>query len=491
MTHRRFVGLLTGTLCFAAPAGALAGGPDTAHYGRGTAGIFWFMHLSDSHIGASLFEGPNATAHFEFALDEGVQVIEPSFVVVTGDLCDGSISDIPATGQDQGEWDTYTGVVTQTGMTADFYFDLPGNHDGYGDIGMSYYLANSVQGQTNGALFTDWVVETPVGKAYYFFGLNSAGNGSGPFLEDPAFTPDEIDALEAGLQTHADAELAFVLAHHQLGYPDNSSQVVDAILTGGGAYYLHGHRHAYTEYLAGNGAIVVNEVDSLGKHGSDNIGVVVVDHNAVIARATDVNGAWPLVIISAPVSSTLRGDNTPHPYAYEVCKDRPDNPVRAVVFSIAETSEVSVAVGNLAPVAMALAPDSTKIWEAEVDTTTLTAGDHPVVVTATVAGDVVSETITTTFVDGPCEELPVEELPTGGAGGVGGSGGAVLGGYGGTGGVGGGFGGGLGQPPPAVEDDGGCGCRQAGAAVQDGRFASLALSLLGLALAAGRRRRRW
>jgi len=64
MTHRRFVGLLTGTLCFAAPAGALAGGPDTAHYGRGTAGIFWFMHLSDSHIGASLVEGQQGEDRF-------------------------------------------------------------------------------------------------------------------------------------------------------------------------------------------------------------------------------------------------------------------------------------------------------------------------------------------------------------------------------------------------------------------------------------------
>ncbi|MBW2456073.1 MAG: metallophosphoesterase [Deltaproteobacteria bacterium] len=486
MNNRRIAGLVTATLCLAAPSAALAGGPETAHHGRGTAGIFWFMHLSDSHIGASLFEGPDAAAHLEFAFDQGVQVIEPSFVVATGDLCDGSINDIPATGQDQGEWDTYSGLTTQFGMTADFYFDLPGNHDGYGDIGLNYYLANSVQGQAGGALYTDWVVQSPVGKEFYFFGLNSAGNGSGPFLEDPAFTGDEIAALEAGLQAHANAELTFVFAHHQLGYPDNSGQVVDAILTGGGAYYLHGHRHSYNEYLAGNATIVVNEIDSVGKHNTHNIGVGVIDHNAFVYRSTDVTGAWPLLIISAPVSNTLRGDSTPHPYAYDVCKDRTDNPVRAEVFSVAETSEVTVEVGGLPPVAMATAPDSTKIWEAEVDTTSLTAGDHAVVVTATVAGDVVQESITATFVEGPCEDLPIEAVPAaGGAGGAGGFGGQAVGGYGGFGGAGGGL-----APVPPVDEEGGCGCRQAGASQPAPRAAGLALGWLGLALLGYRRGRR-
>ncbi len=492
MTKRLLAGLLTTTFGLALSSTALAGGPDTAHHGRGTAGIFWFMHLSDTHIGASIFEGPDAAAHFEFALDEGVQVIEPSFVVATGDLCDGSINDIPATGQDQGEWNTYSGLTSQYGMTADFYFDLPGNHDGYGDVGLNYYLANSVQGQENGALFTDWVVETPVGRTFYFFGLNSAGNGSLPFVENPAFTGDEIAALEAGLQAHADAELAFVFAHHQLGYPDNSGQVVDAILTGGGAYYLHGHRHSYNEYLAGNASIVVNEIDSVGKHNTHNIGVGVIDHNAFVYRSTDVTGAWPLLIISAPVSSTIRGDNAPHPYAYEVCKDRTDNPVRAEVFSIAETSEVSVEVGGVPPVAMAPAPDEPKIWEAEVDTTSLEAGDHAVIVTATVGGEVVQETITSTFVEGPCEELPVEEVPpVGGAGGAGGFGGQAAGGFGGHGGYGGygGYGGSLPASPP-VDEEGGCSCRQVGGSHPNPGAAGLMLGWLGVALFGYRRNRR-
>ncbi len=474
---------LTLTLLLTTPSPASAGGPESAHYGRGSAGIFWFMHLSDSHIGASILEGPDATTHFEFALNQGVTVIDPAFVIASGDLCDGSVNGIPASGQDQEEWNTYSGVYTQAGMTADFFFDLPGNHDGYGDVGLSYYLANSLQGKTNGTLFTDWVVQTPTGKEFYFFGLNSAGNGSGPFLEDPAFTPDEIAALTVGMQDHADAELTFVFAHHQLGYPDNSSYIVNAILDNGGAYYLHGHRHSYTEYLAGNAAIVVNEVGSIGKYDNNNIGVGVIDHNAFVYRAADVTAAWPLVIISAPVSIALRGDNTPHPYAYDVCKDRPDNPVRAEVFSIAQTSEVTVAVGGLPTIQMTLAPDSEVIWEAEVDTTSLAAGDHDVVVTATVAGEVVHETIHASFVEGPCDELPVEGLPAGGAGGEGGVGGQGLGGQGGA---PGGSGGGDPGAPPATDSDGGCGCRQAGAPHRDLGATGLLLSMLAL----GRLRRR-
>lgn len=459
-----------------ASSSALAGGPESAHHGRGTAGVFWFMHLSDTHIGANAIEGPNATPHLERALGEAVSVIAPRFVAVTGDLTDGSKFGVPTAGQDQGQWDAYKQIYGQAGMTPDFFFDLPGNHDGYGDTGLSFYLANSVQGQHNQALYGSWEVQTPVGT-YFFFGLNSAGNGSGPFVEQPAFTADEIAALETGLASHASGELSFVLAHHRLTQPDNAAQVVDAIQTNGGAFYLHGHAHDYDAYTEAGGSIVVHEVGSLGKQDTANIAVGIVDHNAFIHRATDVTAPWPLVVVTTPVSTTLLGGEA-NPYAYTVCKDRPDNPFRAVVFAPEAPTEVTVQVAGLPAVPMALVPGTGSLWEAELDTSSLQAGTVDVTVTATFQGGATQETAAAEFVDGPCEALPDDGNGGSGGAGLGGAGGAAVGGQGGSG-AGSGSTGGAGVGNPAdPESASGCGCALPGRATGGGA----AVAVLGLAL---------
>jgi len=327
---------------------------------------------------------------------------------------------------------------------------------------------------------------------YLFFGMNSAGDGSGPFLEDPEFTSDEIAAFEDLLQSHSAAQLVFVAAHHRLTQPTNASQV-QSLLEGPGGYYLHGHVHEYDEYMTGD--VVVNEVDSLGKADDNNVGVGAVDHNGFVYRATSTSKPWPFVIVTAPMGIDLRGGGD-HPYAYSVCKDRTDNPVRALVFSNNAPAEVVVQIGTAPPAVMSPAGAPSGLWEGEVDTTSLPAGVHDITVTATAGGETAFHKIRTTFVDGPCDPLPVDPPPApdagvdggddggpdagveGGTGGSGGSGGGETGGTGGSGGssAAGGSGGGVADAgtqdgdadiddlfadPETATDDGGCGCRTA------------------------------
>jgi MYXO-CTERM domain-containing protein len=468
-----------------------AAGPASAHHARGSTNVFWFMHVSDLHIGSEWY--PDHLAHATFALNDAVHVIHPWFLVATGDLCDGSKGGIPTTGQDQSEWDSYKSLYTGAGLLPDFYFDLPGNHDGYGDVGMSFYLANSLQGSTTGSLFQAWTVEIPMGE-YLFFGMNSAGDGSGPFLEDPEFTADEIAALEDMMQSHASAQLVFLAAHHPLSDPKNGSQV-QSLLEGTGGYYLHGHVHAYEEYLADS--IVVNEVDSLGKASENNIAVGAVDHNGFVYRATGTSEPWPFVVVTAPMATELRGGGD-HPYDYAVCKDRADNPVRALVFTDGAPTDVIAQIGSAPAATMTPVGSPSGLWEAEVDTTGLTAGVHDVTVTATVGGETAFHKIRTEFVDGPCDPLPVDPPPVAdggvpedagdaggeadagaeaepdgsagsGGGGTGGSGGTAGGATGGTSGgaLDSGAAGDAGQDvdelfaDPTTSEDGGCGCRAA------------------------------
>jgi len=459
-----------------------AAAPSSAHLARDATGIFWFMHVSDLHTSCQ-WDPTDESKNIAFALGPAVQVIKPWFLVATGDLVDGSPNGLPTLGQSQQEWDEYKALYQAAGMTPDFYFDLPGNHDGYGDIGYHYYLANSLHGSTRHTTYVSWNVDTPLGT-YYFFGFSSAGVGSGAISEDPKFLDDQVAAFQDGLIQNADAQLVFVLAHHRITQPANSAPVIDALSGVGGGFYIHGHVHEYDEYTDGDPSIVACEVDSLGQKETNNIAVGAVDHNAFIYRVTSTKTPWPLVMITAPVSATLR-NGEPNPYAYTVCNERKDTPVRALVFGDGPTTAVAVQIDTLP--AKAMTEQQPNVWAAEVDTTPLSAGLHDVTVSVTVGGKAGFDKVVAQFVDGPCDPLP-DDSPqpdagtdgglddagdggdSGGAAGAGGSD-AGAGGAGGSGAAGSGgaasSGGAAGQAgatpsgqnaPAPVASDGGCSC---------------------------------
>jgi hypothetical protein len=93
---------------------AAAKGAGDAYHGRGSANVFWFVHISDLHIGASTVEDPqqNAAPHLEATLTTIVPAVDPSFVIASGDLCDGSWGVVPTIGKQQDEWDTYIDLYT-------------------------------------------------------------------------------------------------------------------------------------------------------------------------------------------------------------------------------------------------------------------------------------------------------------------------------------------------------------------------------------------
>jgi hypothetical protein len=413
----------------AVASAASAKGPADAYYGRGTSNVFWFMHVSDPHVGKSPVEDPTGQylPHFQKSLNQILPVLKPAFVIMTGDLTDASNGALPTVGQQQDEWDTYKSVYTAAGMKPDFYFDLPGNHDAYGESGsLSYFLKNSMQGQANGVPYVSWTVKIPDGEVL-FFGLNSDGTGSTPMTNPPPeFTDDELDFVEKAMNAHSDAKLMIVGGHQVLEGSVNVTRLENAFKSVGGGYYLHGHRHEYSEYLGVGGTVVVNEIGGLGKMDDDNIGVVAVDHNGLVYRATAVEKPWPFVVITAPMSSTLRNGGN-HPYAYQVCAARKNNPVRALVFADSAIAGAVAQIGSSPPSPMKPSAAASPLYEGEVDTTGLPAGPQTVTVTAKTASDQTSHSITVELVDGPCAALPVDP-GSGGAGGSAGGGGSDAGG---------------------------------------------------------------
>lgn len=421
--------LLSGASILALASSAHAASPEGARHARDADGLFWFMHISDLHIGASVIEGPQAKAHLQFALNQAVSVIKPKFVWSTGDLNDGSGkigvggTGIPTSGQSQTQWDWYKEVYQSAGMKLGFYYDLPGNHDVYADEGATFYLKNSLWGAATKKTWMDFAVETKTGD-YRFFGLDSTNDYFKPLSNCcPGFLDSQITELDSFLTRNAAAKLVFVAAHHSLdgngAEPTANADKVRALLKTHKAFYLHGDMHEYEEYLDSS-AIVVNQIGSLGKQAKNNIGVGVVDHDAFVYRATGTDNAWPLAILTTPPSENLR-DSGKNPYAYAVCKDRANNPFRAVSFSFTPPTRVTVKVGDLAEVVMKPVTGAfdfaSPIWQADVDTRSLVAASTNVTVRVEADGAVSTHQIVAKFAAGPCPPLPGDPVePTADAG---------------------------------------------------------------------------
>lgn len=96
----------------------------------------FFIHISDTHIGSGSLAIENFEAFLRY-MDSGL--IHPDCIVNTGDLTEGGTCFpgygfcIP-TGPDKNEWEAYYNILLRYPLVMEKYYDLPGNHDRYGQI---------------------------------------------------------------------------------------------------------------------------------------------------------------------------------------------------------------------------------------------------------------------------------------------------------------------------------------------------------------------
>lgn len=391
-----------GLLTMLVPAGA--GNPPNPAYSPENTRIFWFVHLSDTHIGAS---GDSDSSNLQWIVSTGRSVIAPSFMVVTGDLTDstnGNIFGFP-NGPYQSEWDQYKNILAAAGVDATWYYDLPGNHDAYNDRTFAYYRANSIQGRMTGGMQVTWTRTFDWGK-YHFLGINTADNtGAGFSLVSPYGDHAGLDTTELAFITsdlnntaNADADLTMVFGHHPVTSTGDSQdtylyyghqEFVAALDTHAGSLFGYGHTHAqsdvqftgntYTGVMTGGGVRYLN-IASLGKSSSNNYDIIAVDCNGVSSVPATV-GTWPVVLITAPVSRML--GTTVNPYSYTV-PAAASNPIRALVFDPGAISSVAFRVdaeSNWHP--MTVVAGNPKLYEGVWNASTLSTGDHTITVQAT------------------------------------------------------------------------------------------------------------
>lgn len=350
---------------------ALALDPHGARYLDDAGELFWFLQLSDTHVGADMIYGTQDTDNLSWTIEAAAEVILPEFIVCTGDLVDATNGYLVPTAQYQEEWDEYNETLADQVVT--FFHDIPGNHDTYYDEGATYYLGNTLIGTAYGQWHEAWSHAFPYGE-YLFVGLNSADTtGSWAGFDSPGIDEDERAFLEESLDAYPDARLAFVFSHHPAESLEQGGDETQVILQERGvSAWAAGHWHSHAQSFEGETLHLV--LDSAGKSEGDNLALFAVDHDGVSLRSFDI-GSWPMVQITAPVDAGLGGGN---PYAKLVSAQHDANPVRALVFDENTPDAVMFWVDDGEEQAMEEVAPS--VWQGSFDATLYEQGVHELTV---------------------------------------------------------------------------------------------------------------
>ena len=349
--------------------------PDEVQYRSDAEDLFWFVAVTDSHIGASLMGGQQDTENLNFATSELLDTVQPQFLAHLGDLVDATGGGLVPVGQFDEEWNNYKAIVDGNGMTADFYHDLPGNHDQYGDPGLPRYLANSVQGRATGKLQHSWTVKT-AHSDFLFLGMRTCNT-------DGAFWPADHAGLESGdlewaageLAAAPDTDVLTVLGHHPVSnFESGKNEFRDFLEQEGASAYLFGHTHDYSMKWQDQ-TLHVN-LASLGKSKQLQVGLFAFDGRGLSARAFDI-GQWPMLLVTAPLHAGLAGN---HKHDYKIPDYMTQAPIRAIAFHPDGIDSVTAVLDSTTEIAMV--PVADHVWQGYFDASVLDLYPHEIVVTA-------------------------------------------------------------------------------------------------------------
>lgn len=369
-------------ILFAAVQPTVARDPYLAHHSFDNSAVFWFLQISDIHMGENLWGGTQDSDYLRWVCTEGWNAIKPAFMVATGDLTDSTNGGVIPAGPFQEEWDEYRSILDPAGMTPCRYFDLPGNHDHYNDPGSVFYLSNSVQGEFTHQLQHSWTLSYPFGK-YHFVGMDTTSGDGMPWpVDNAALDEQELSFLVSELEIHQDAALAFVFGHHPISsLTRGKDQFLQVLRDNKVLFYGYGHSHDYAESF--NGYLHLFLLNSLGKGSDKHLGIIAVDNNGLAYKGFKVND-FPYVLITTPVDTKLGGNNL---YSYPISKNYHSNPIRALVFDKNAVSEVKFRVDSLNWIPMEQVSTPPRVypmlWEGFLDCRELSIGEHKLTVQAT------------------------------------------------------------------------------------------------------------
>ncbi len=402
---------LLNPLAVIACLGLMAANPSGAHHVLDDSELVWFVVFSDTHIGANLGGyGEKDTDRLDWATGEMVNTIQPEFIINAGDLTDATNGFLIPTGQKDGEWESYRGILDANGMTPDFYYDIPGNHDHYSEWPLEHYLTWSMQGSQDGQLNHAWTHTDATGQKYLFIGLATcASNGAIAPFDDAGLDETDLTFLGNTLEENADADIVTVFGHHPLeSLNDGHDEFYNALAANSVSAYIFGHTHEYATWWE-NATVHVN-IDSITKGNSRNIALVAFDGLGMSVNVFDVQ-KWPQVMITAPVDAEL-GEN--HLYDYMISNALPEAKIRALAFHPDGVASATAVIDSDLTIPMVKVGD--RLWEAPFDPREMDPNvPHVATVTINAGGTTASDEVVfylfedDTPIDNPEETEPSPE----------------------------------------------------------------------------------
>lgn len=374
MNNKRLTSLLALWIVLILPAAAIhADGPD-AHYSADGSALFWFMQITDTHV--STFFNTTYDEHLLDVLNEGTEIIRPWFVVVTGDLTDGTDGMIYGTGPHQEEWDEYRMLVEETGMSPDYYFDIPGNHDSYGDGFLTYYLANSISGRAFDTTQPYWGLSFEHGKYNFLSGAGTCNDGLQWWWDNALYTEYELAEIEEHYATLGPGDFSMFFGHHPLQEVSGGDALVDILLSNETTFYACGHKHDFVTEL--NDGLLRYRIESLGQGSNNNIAIYAVDNNTLSQGVTDTDDPWPFPLVTAPAAAAFEnnGDWEDNIFVPGVPNDCAEAPLRVLVFDTAPVSRVAVKIDSDEWIELAQREQTPEQWRGRFDATGLSPGLH-------------------------------------------------------------------------------------------------------------------
>ncbi|KAG0369168.1 Transmembrane protein 62 [Gamsiella multidivaricata] len=210
--------------------------------------IFYFVQVSDLHI--SMFRKAS-TANFYTFLSTALPLVEPSFVVVTGDLTDAKDKHLVGSMQYMDEWNTYRDALEESGVltkrNGSYWHDLRGNHDCF-DVPSWDSKENMFKDMSAtrapGFMFD---VKTDYGK-YGFIGIDACPKPgpARPYNFFGLFETPDMDNLKRRLELSKGNNHTFVFSHYPVTttmFGETSLGESFADLSKSFSVYMCGHLH--------------------------------------------------------------------------------------------------------------------------------------------------------------------------------------------------------------------------------------------------------
>ncbi|XP_076899338.1 putative metallophosphoesterase At3g03305 [Bidens hawaiensis] len=219
--------------------------------------VVWIVQLSDLHFSVHY---PERAFEFQQFVSSTLSMINPSLVLITGDLTDGKSKDHLIMKQNEEEWIEYQNamknVITTSGLDKNIFYDVRGNHDKFGvpNVGGAFdFFSNySVTGQLGRSQSVNSVTLQTSSRNLLFVSFDSTMSTGlrGPTNLFGHPTDQLLNELNSHLSqwdaTSAKSSTKIAFGHFPLSFsaPTNSGRTLKQIfLNQSITAYLCGHFH--------------------------------------------------------------------------------------------------------------------------------------------------------------------------------------------------------------------------------------------------------